>query len=210
MSGKTVESVRSAPDLAYFVQWRPWLWCSPVAHALEFLGDLQGKRVLEIGGRSGHMTSLLALRGAHVTMLERGDLTQAAEETARWGVSDRVRLIRTSGGFDAIAGETFDAIFTKSVLWSIEHLAEFLDQLEPHLAQGGKVAFVENYRGGGLLMWLRRNIVRRHRFEYESRYFGITPEQIGLFEKRFGGLTVRRRRYFVYEIFGHKKPSRPA
>jgi protein-L-isoaspartate O-methyltransferase len=181
-----------------------------VADALNFFGELDGKRVLEIGGRSGRMTSLFAMRGAHVTMIETGSTAEAATETARWGVSDRVHLIQTRGDLKEIASRTFDIIFTKSVLWSIGNLGAFLDSLEPHLAPGGKVAFIENYRGGGLLQWLRRNIVRRRRFEYESRYFGITPEQIGLFEERFGGLTVRRRRYFVYEIFGHKKPSRPA
>jgi hypothetical protein len=37
-------------DLEYFVEWRPYLWLTPVIHALEFLGDLRNKRVLEIGG----------------------------------------------------------------------------------------------------------------------------------------------------------------
>ena len=40
---------------------------------LRFLGNLEGKRVLDIGGRSGRMTSLFALLGASVTMLDRCD-----------------------------------------------------------------------------------------------------------------------------------------
>jgi protein-L-isoaspartate O-methyltransferase len=103
-------------DLAYFVEWRPYLWQRPVARAFEYLGDLRGRRVLEIGGRSGRMSSLMALMGAHVTMLERGPVDQAIEEVHRWGVEDRVRLFHTSGEFDAVAGQRFDVLFTKSVL----------------------------------------------------------------------------------------------
>lgn len=197
-------------DLDYFVEWRPWLWRRPVADAMGFLGDLPGKRVLEIGGRSGRMTSLLALRGAHVTMVELGDTERAAAETSRWGVRDRVRLIRSNGGFAEVAGETFDVIFTKSVLWCIEPLAEFLDQTEALLADGGKVAFVENVRGGDVLFWLRCKLVWRGRMNYQQQYHGITREQVHLFRDRFGDLTARRRMGLVYVILGHKKTSRAA
>ena len=140
-------------DLQYFVEWRPYLWQRPVARALRYLGDLQGKRVLEIGGRSGRMSCLMAMLGAEVTMLQKGPVQHADTEAAKWQVGDRVRNISADGGLEAIAGETFDAIFTKSVLWCIPDLADFLDQLEVHLAEDGKVAFVENCLGGPCLRW---------------------------------------------------------
>ena len=191
-------------DLDYFVGWRPWLWRKPVADALAFLGDLAGKRVLEIGGRPGRMASLFAMRGAHVTVLDICDLSPAAAEAAKWGVGDRMRLIQTQGDFEPVRGETFDAVFTKSVLWSVEHLGTFLDELDARLATGGKVAFLENYRGGRLWMWLRRNLVHRGRFGYEHVYHGIRPEQIPLFRNRFEALVARRYCYFVWGIFGRK------
>jgi len=191
-------------DLDYFVNWRPYLWRDPIARALRFLGNLRGKRILEIGGNDGRMTSLFALLGADVAMLDTVDLGPSVAEVAQWGVGDRVRLIRTDGGFNEVRGETFDAVFTKSVLWGVERLAEFLDQIEAHLADGGKVAFVENVRGGRLEFWLRRNIIHRGRFDWEDHYYGITPSQIDLFRERFADLNVRRHRHFVYEIFGRK------
>ncbi len=192
-------------DLMYFVEWRPYLWKRPIWNALEFVGDLRGKRVLEIGGRYGRMTSLFALRGAEVTMLDHADLAAAKSEVQKWGVADRVRLIRTRGGFEDIAGETFDVVFTKSVLWCIEDLRGFVEQIDLHLAVGGKVAFVENYRGGKLLFWLRRNVLRRGQFKYEQRYIGITPSQLPIFRECFAQTGIRRYRYFVYEIFGEKR-----
>jgi protein-L-isoaspartate O-methyltransferase len=197
-SGKTL-------DLDYFVEWRPWLWRSPVREALEFLGDLQGKRVLEIGGRSGRMTSLLAMCGARVTMLQKGPTDQAAAEVAKWNVADNVTLRETDGGFDAIAGQHFDVIFTKSVLWSIEHLDGFLATLEQHLAAGGKVAFLENVRGSDFAIWLRGLLIHRGNFEYGKRYFGITRRQHDFFRKHFADVRIRKHRVLVYSILGSKR-----
>lgn len=194
-------------ELDYFIEWRPYLWRRPVHQALKYLGDLHGRRVLELGGRSGRMTSLFALRGAQVTMVERAPLEAAKAEVDKWGLADRVRMIRTQGGLEDLAGETFDVIFTKSVLWSVEHLGGLLDIFQTLLAPGGQVAFVENHRGSPALFWVRRNILHRGRFDYENRYFGITPSQIPLFRERFDDLQVRRHRYFVYTICGQKSAS---
>jgi SAM-dependent methyltransferase len=207
-------------NLSYFVEWRPYLWLKPVVHALEFLGDLRGKRVLEIGGRYGRMTSLFALLGAEVTMLEKtesckdevegvtildeSEVARAKDEVNKWGVADHVRLVQTKGGFDEISGETFDVIFTKSVLWCIEDLSRFLEQIDVHLADGGKVAFIENFRGGKTLLWLRRVLKGRGAFDYEHLYRGITPQQLPIFRRYFANVRIRRHRFFVYEIFGYK------
>lgn len=53
----------SPEDLGYFTEWRQWLWRRPIEISLDFLGDLEGKKVLEIGGRSGRMSCLFARRG---------------------------------------------------------------------------------------------------------------------------------------------------
>ena len=192
-------------DLNYFVEWRPWLWRRPLADTLEFLGDLRGKRVLEIGGGAGRVTSLFALCGARVTMVDKSDLGQARAEIEKWGVGDRVRLVKTQGGLDEIGNESFDAIFTKSVLWSVEGLSGMLDQLESRLAPSGKVAFLENYRGGKAMFWLRRNVIHRGKFGWEYHYYGMRPDQLPLFSERFADVHWRRNLFFVYEIFGRKR-----
>jgi 2-polyprenyl-3-methyl-5-hydroxy-6-metoxy-1,4-benzoquinol methylase len=197
-------------DLDYFVHWRTWLWRAPVEAALRFVGYLKGKRLLEIGGGPGRMTAMFALLGAHVTMVESAGMERAQAEVRKWDLAERVELIATTGSFAPLAGRQFDVIFTKSVLWGIEKLAEFLDDVEKLLAPGGKVAFVENCRGGASIQWLRRTVVHRGQFHYEGMYFGIRPDQFPLFQQRFADVQIRRRRVFVYTLFGTKKaPDAP-
>jgi len=192
-------------DLDYFVRWRPWLWARPVANIVTFFGDLRGKRVLEIGGRDARMSTFFALLGAQVVMVDKRADPEGPAELQKWNVADRVRLIQTTGGFEEIRGEQFDAVFTKSVLWCIEDLAGFLDQIDAHLAKDGKVGFAENYRGGRLHFWFRRNFIHRGVFDWEKKYRGITPEQLNIFREKFADLKARRHLSFVYEILGHKK-----
>ena len=66
------------------------------------------------------------------------------------------------------------------------------------------MAFVENYRGGRVLFWVRRNLIHRSRFGWESHYVGIRPDQIPLFEERFASLRVQRHRFLVYAMCGQK------
>lgn len=195
-------------DLNYFISWRPWLWAKPVASALEFISPLAGKHVLEIGGHDAKLSCLFAMMGANVTMVDKKESLELAEaEVAKWGVSNSVRLIKTQGGFEKIAGEKFDVIFTKSVLYCIEDLPGMLDQIDSCLATGGKIAFIENYRGGNLLMWMRRLFIYRGRHKGHLIYFNINPWQIQLFRDRFSDLTAWRHLYFIYTILGRKKPA---
>lgn len=194
-------------DIDYFVQWRACLWRKPILTALKFLGDFSNKRVLEIGGGSGRMSSLFALMGAHVTMLDdTSAVEQAIAEVKKWNMQDRVKIYHTTGGFDKVVGQKFDIIFTKSVLWSIKDLGGVLNTIDQLLAPGGKVAFVENYRGGKFLLWLRRNL-RYGGFNHENIYFGITPQQLHLFEQRFSPVRIRRHSFLVYSIMGNKKDT---
>jgi predicted TPR repeat methyltransferase len=170
--------------------------------ALAFLGDLSGKRVLEIGGKDGRMSSLLAMMGARVTMVDMCNLDGARAEVEKWSVADRVKLVRTRGGFEEIGDEKCDAVFTKSILVFIQDLAPFLDQIDAHLKEGGKVAFLENYRGGKTLEWLKQRLGGTADFRH---YYGITTAQVPLFRERFANLTARRPHYLVWELFGYKK-----
>ena len=194
-------------DIDYFVEWRPYLWGRPVAWALKFLGDLRGRRVLEVGDRYGKITSLFALLGAHATIVERDDLACARAEVAKWGVTDRVRLIQTDGSLREIAGEWFDVLFTESVLYGVADLGPFLDRIGAHLIDGGKAAFIENVCGGAVRRWVRFRLFHRRK---NYAVHGITPGQLPLFAERFDGLVVRWRLAIVYTILGRKRTKQGA
>ncbi len=193
-------------DMDAFIEWRPWLWREPVLEALGDLRWLTGKRVLDLGCRYGRMTAFFALCGADavgVDMYEEG-LTRAAETARQWQVQDRTRFIAYKGNPATLEEGPFDLIFTKSVLLSIRNLAEILEQIDAVLAPNGRVAFVENVRGGAAAMWLRRNVIHRGRGAYLDRYHGITREQTLLFNRQFDDVMVRRRRCMIYTITGRK------
>jgi hypothetical protein len=65
-------------------------------------------------------------------------------------------------------------------------------------------AFVENYRGGRLMQWLRAHVIRRGRFQYESNYHGIRPDQLPVFRQRLAATRIRRHWGLVYTILGQK------
>lgn len=194
-------------DVDAFIEWRPWLWREPVVDALGDLRSLIGKRVLDLGCRYGRMTTLFALCGADAVGVDpyAKGLTRAAEIARQWNVEDRTRFIAYDGNLAALGEGPFDLIFTKSVLWSIPNLAEMLEQIDAALAPDGRIAFVENVRGGSAVMWLRRNVIHRGRGAYLDHYHGITRQQTPLFERRFDDVRVRRRRCMIFTITGRKR-----
>jgi len=51
---------------------------------------------------------------------------------------------------------------------------------------------------------LRRSVTHRGDSGWDSHDVTVRPDQMPLFEKPFGTLSVRRHRYFVYGIFGQE------
>src|SRR6266542_1001308 len=79
-------------NLSYFTEWGWRSWENLCRYAIQNLGDLHGKTVLEIGPRFGKMSACFALLGARVVGIETNAaaLKQAEEEVKRWGVQANV------------------------------------------------------------------------------------------------------------------------
>lgn len=172
--------------LSYFVEWGGRAWVGLVRRGLDtYLGRrLDGLRALEIGARSGRMSSLIALRGADVLGVDiNPDFVSAAEaEARRWGVEGRVQFAVDDGELGSVPDASIDVVFTKSVLVVVPELEAYLCRLAAKMRPGGRLVFVENGRGNLLLHAARR---WRHR-QWDHRrvnYFG--EEQIGLIRRVF-------------------------
>jgi len=151
-------------DITSFSEWGGQAWASLLEHALSKFGALQGKRVLELGFRSGKMTCLFALLGAEVTGIETdaAAVPAASAEVARLGVGAKVSLVHYDGDLAhcmALENRQFDLVFSKSVLVLLrEALPQQLKCMEGLLAPGGRFIFLENAHGGmfiALIRWLR-------------------------------------------------------
>ncbi len=125
----------------------------------EFLGDLNGKRVLEIGCGLGAISTLLAKNGAEVTAFDLSEKSVfTAQRRARLnGVAEHIDLAVSAGEALPFADESFDVLFGKAIL---HHLDVTLgsEQLLRVLKPGGKAAFVEPMGMNPVLNFVREYV----------------------------------------------------
>lgn len=150
--------------------WGGNAWHELVDRALDFIGPLDGKHVLELGYRDGRMSCAFAHRGARVTGLEisAASISLANQRAASLGLSQQTEFLAYNGDLSSVPGQ-FDVVFTKSVL-VLTDLAAMLPAIREKLRSGGRFAFVENADGGPLLR-LARCCTRLPRTYRGVRYF---------------------------------------
>ena len=157
-------------NLSYFSEWGGLGWERLCLYALQNMGDLDGKTILEIGPNSGRMSACFALLGAQIVGVETNAsaLKQAQEEIKQWGVQARVSFHHYDGDLDhceVVNESKFDFIFTKSVLVALEtHLLDFFEKLDRTLKPDGNCVLIENRHGGSLFSFLRSALLTRELF----------------------------------------------
>jgi SAM-dependent methyltransferase len=183
--------------LPHFVDWRPRLWAPPVRWLLGDPARFRGRRVLEVGCRTGRMSCLFGLLGAEVLGVDLPDvsLEAARQEAADAGVGDRVRFLHYNGDPAVLAEGDFDFVFTKSVLVMIPNLRPFLAALAPKLKAGGELLAAENLAGGRTMQLLRRLIVHRRRGpSFLQRFHGVDAPFVAALRESFD--IVEQRNFF--------------
>ncbi|MCW2700732.1 MAG: 2-polyprenyl-3-methyl-5-hydroxy-6-metoxy,4-benzoquinol methylase [Blastococcus sp.] len=120
-----------------------------LAAAVEQLGPLAGRRILEVGAGGGSLAVWLAQQGATVVGIDVSDgILQVARERARVnGVADRVTLVHSPiETFDPRAAgldhDTYDAVIGNNVVHHFERVRA-LDNLARLLAPGALAVFCE-------------------------------------------------------------------
>jgi SAM-dependent methyltransferase len=171
------------PDFADHVEWGGPTWARQVAIGLDWLGDLHGCRVLEIGARFGGMSILFGLRGAEVVGVDTdaAALAVARERAARAHVEGRVTFEHRSGRPDDLP-DGFDVVFCKSVLVIVPDQEAMLMALGSALVDEGRLLLIENARGPALLhaaRMIRRGSLRPHGAAY------FTPATLETIRRHF-------------------------
>lgn len=112
--------------------------------ALRHLGDLRGKRVLDLGCGYGETSAWLAGRGARVDAVDISPrmVEVARELCVRRGLADRVQFHVAPGEQLPFTDGAFDAVFGHDVLHHLD-LDRGRDELRRVLAPGGRGVFVE-------------------------------------------------------------------
>jgi ubiquinone/menaquinone biosynthesis C-methylase UbiE len=129
---------------------------STMVGVTEFLGDLRGKSVLELGCGLGEISSLLAQSGANVTSFDISEMSvYVAQKRAELNsVADSIRFCVAAGENLPFPDDAFDAVFAKGVLHHLQ-AATGRPELYRVLKPGGKAAFVEPLGMNPVLVFAR-------------------------------------------------------
>ena len=173
--------------LPYFVDWRPRLWTPPVRWLVGDPLRFRGKKVLEIGCRSGRMSSFFGLLGANVLGVDLPNvcLDSARREAACAGVSERVRFLNYKGDPATIPESDFDFVFAKSTLVMIADIEPIIKPLAAKLKPTGELLLAENVAGGRWMKMIRRLVHWRRGKELLDRIHGVDAAFLATLEASF-------------------------
>jgi SAM-dependent methyltransferase len=199
---------RSLVDVQHGVTDRFW----------QLLGDVEGKRALDIGCGLGQLAVLLAKRGAFVdaTDVSTAAVERTRENVRRYRVEDRV-VVREIDALDLCSlGATYDFVVGRFILHHIEPFDKFVEVLDNLLAPGGRGVFVENNSRNRVLMFARK---------YASGRFGVPkhgddqehplePGEVAMLAERFAHVQQVYPRFVFFRklntyIFRHKPIFKP-
>lgn len=126
-----------------------------VESAFAALGDVRGRRTLDLGCGHGMAAVVLARRGARVTAcdLSPGYLREVQARAAANGVA--LDLVSCAGEALPFADASFDLIWGHAVLHHLD-LGQAAGQLRRVLAPGGRAVFCEPWGENRCLAWARR------------------------------------------------------
>lgn len=142
------------------------------------MGNLEGKRVLELGAGTGGTATLLARRGAFVTGIDLLPfrIDDAKVRAKQHSVGESIEFALMDAMHLGFPENTFDFIISKSVLVFTDHTLtakECYRVLKP----GGKAIFIENMRYHPLVWFYRKFFIKYSR---KLHYFSMRDiESIG-------------------------------
>ncbi len=157
------------------------------AYILPKMGELEGKKVLELGTGTGGTATLLAKRGASVVGIDLLPfrLTEARARAAEHDVAESVEFALMDAMHLAFPDNTFDFIISKSVLVFTDH-TRTAQECYRVLKPGGKAIFIENMRHHPAV-WLYRKAFLR--YSGKLHYFSL--HDVAAVGAEFEGLEHR-------------------
>ncbi len=112
--------------------------------AYSVMGDLKGRRILEIGPGLGQDTIALAEHGADLTVIDisRPGLAVARQAVERAGLLDRCHFEQRDAQASGFPDSYFDGIFARGVTMHVD-LLPFLQEMSRVLRPGGRAVFID-------------------------------------------------------------------
>ncbi len=153
LANKGGVAIRPDRDL---LLWRHDFYLPAFEYMFRQMGDLRGKRILELGAGTGGTAVMLAKHGATVTGIDLLPfrLVEAEERAIKHGVIGSVEFVLMDAMQLAFWDNAFDFVISKSVLIFTDH-ERTAEECYRVLKPGGKAIFIENMRSHPVI-WLYR------------------------------------------------------
>ena len=126
--------------------------------ALNLLGEVAGKKALDIGCGTGGNSVWLAKKGAIVTAMDISPVNIA--RTIEWAEKNGVEVDAHVMDCEklAFADKSFDLVFGSFILHHID-IEKAAPEIRSALKDGGKAVFIENSGDNPLLMFFRNRVL---------------------------------------------------
>ncbi|MFH1537905.1 MAG: class I SAM-dependent methyltransferase [bacterium] len=175
----------------------------------KFLGDVEGKKVLECGCGSGVMSVVFALGGAHVTAFDvSSNSLKVARRRARYhGLEDRIDFSMAAAEHLCFSDETFDIVFGTAILHHVV-LPLALGEMVRVLKPGGKAAFIEPLGTNPVLNFARNHLPYPGKDEHGND-IPFTYREINLMRNYFSNLQFREFRLvaMLFQLVGRREET---
>lgn len=161
-------------------------------YALDLMGDLDGKHIMDCGCGIGNTAIMFTRRGATVQGFDVDDEVLAKARTI--AAANDVSVDYTKQWFETIdyPDHSFDLAFGSCVIHHVE-IDKAAQQLGRVLKPGGKAVFIENSNRNPFLMLARSKVVGRlgvPKYGDDEEEHPLRDDEIELLRKHFPGKVI--------------------